>query len=104
MNRTQKKCFIASAGFHLLLVVVLFVGPAFLSRRSKPDNLPVLDFVPFKTVDSAMSGGGDRNARPTVATPPAPLPPQPIAAQLPPPQPQPSQPDPPKPAQTTQPD
>jgi TonB family protein len=107
MNRTQKKCFIVSAGFHLLLVVVLFVGPAFLSRRDKPDNLPVLDFVPFKTVDSAMSGGGDRNARPPAATPPAPQPPQPVAAQPPPPAPQPQpakahEPDPPKEVKATQ--
>jgi TonB family protein len=105
MNRTQKKCFIASAGFHLLLVVVLFVGPAFLSRRSKPDNMPVLDFVPFKTVDSAMSGGGDRNARPPAAAPPAPQPPQPVAAQPPPPQPEKvREPDPPKEVKVTKPE
>ncbi len=69
----------------------------------------MLDFVPVKTVDSAMSGGGDRNARPLPATPPAPQPPQPAAAQPPPPvaQPQPEkavEPDPPKQVKLAQPD
>jgi TonB family protein len=91
MNRLQKKCFFAATGFHLLLLVILFVGPAFLSSRDKPDNLPVLDFVPMKTIDAALSGGGSPAAKPP---PPAPQPqppaPQPQASP-PPPQPQPVQ-------------
>ena len=46
MNRMQQKCFVASAGFHLLLVLILLVGPAFLSSKSKSDNSPILDVIP----------------------------------------------------------
>jgi TonB family protein len=71
-HRLQKKCVIASAGLHLTLLVILFVGPAFLSSRPKSDDRPMIDFVPLKTIDEAFSGGGNPNARP-----PAPQPPQP---------------------------
>jgi TonB family protein len=71
MNRLQKKCFIASAGVHLLLAMLLVFGPGFISTRSKSDDLPILDFVPVKTVDALISGGG----QPQV-TPPAPPPPE----------------------------
>jgi TonB family protein len=81
VNRLQKKCFLASAGFHLLLLVILLVGPAFMASQTKPDNMPVLDFVPLKTVDDALSGGGNPNAKAAPATfeklqptPPAPAP------------------------------
>jgi TonB family protein len=67
MNRLQKKCIIASTGLHLLLAVILFVGPGFLSSRSKPDSTPPLDFIAAATVDAALSGGGDN----TVKAPPA---------------------------------
>ena len=63
MDRTQKKCFIASTGVHLLLALILLVGPAFLSSKGQ-DNLPVLDFIPVKTVDALVSGGGNPNAKP----------------------------------------
>lgn len=75
MNRLQKKCLLASAGFHLVLLSLLFIGPAFLTSSSRPD-LPVLDFVPVKTVDALVSGGGNPNARPPAAAP-LPPPPQP---------------------------
>lgn len=78
MNRTQKKCFIASAGFHLSLVVILFVGPAFFSKKNPADDMPVLDVIPSKAVDAAMSGGGNPNVK--LPPPPAPieqLPPEP---------------------------
>lgn len=66
MNRLQKKCFIASAGFHLTLLLILFVGSAFLSKKNPADNMPVLDVIPSKAVDAAMSGGGN----PAVKLPP----------------------------------
>jgi hypothetical protein len=70
MNRLQKKCFIASAGVHLLLALILLIGPAFISTKAKPgDDPPLLDFVPVKTVDSLMSGGGNPNAKPPPAPP-----------------------------------
>jgi TonB family protein len=80
MNRLEKKCVIAAAAFHLLLLLVLLVGPAFLSSRDQPDNLPVIDFIPFKTVDAMVSGGGNPAAKPPA---PAPLP-QPVAPAIPP--------------------
>ncbi len=79
MTPMQKKCFIASTGFHLLLLVILFVGPAFLSSRDKNDNLPVLEFIPMITTDKPFSGGGNPNVTP----PPAPAP-QPQAQVAPP--------------------
>lgn len=107
--RLQKKCFIASAGFHLTLVVILFVGPAFLSSDPKVEDRPLIDFVPLITVDQALSGGGNPNARPPApqAQPPA----QPVAppqrapeATPPPPQPQAQKPDPVKPERDDDPD
>jgi TonB family protein len=84
MNRLQKKCFIASAGVHLLLAMLLVFGPGFISTRSKSDDLPILDFVPVKTVDALISGGGNPKAKPPPmtptpqpqVTPPAPPPPE----------------------------
>jgi periplasmic protein TonB len=69
MNRLQKKCFLASAGVHSLLLLILFVGPAFLSSSPPKDNMPILDFVPFKTVDATVSGGGNPKANPPPAPP-----------------------------------
>ena len=79
MNRLQKKCVIASAGCHLLLVLILFVGPAFLSSGDRTEDLPVLDFVPVKTVDALVSGGGNPHAAPppVVQSPPEVAPPKP---------------------------
>ena len=87
MSRLAKKCFIVSAGMHLLLLTILFVGPAFLSSRSKLDDSAVLDFVPMKTIDAAFAGGGNPNAKPPPPVP-EPLPPKPQVA---PPLPQPPQ-------------
>ncbi len=86
MNRLQQKCFVASGGFHLLLVVILVIGPAFLSSKSKSDNSPILDVIPGKLIDAAFSGGGNPHGTPP---PPAPTaPPAPPVVQ-PAPQPQP---------------
>ena len=89
MNRLQKKCLIATAGFHLLLVLTLIFGSAFFTSHSKPDETQVLNVIPFTTID-AMFNSGVKNAQP-----PAPTPPQPV--QQPQPTPQPPQPKPPEP-------
>jgi len=95
MNRLQKKCFVASAGVHLLLALILFIGPAFIPSRPKPEDLPTLDFVPVKTVDELISGGGNPKAKPVAALPAQPPPqPQPAAAPPPKPQPEPARPKP----------
>jgi len=90
MDRLQKKCVFAATGFHLLLLLILLVGPAFVASRSQPDNLPVLDYVPLKTVDALMSGGGNPNAKPPPAPleKPLPAPPAPVAKPAPPPPPE----------------
>ena len=81
MNRLQKKCIIASTGIHLLLALILLVGPAFLSSREKLDNAPLLDFVSADTIptDGNASGGGGPMMHPpspqTPVEPPA-APPQ----------------------------
>jgi TonB family protein len=87
VNRLHKKCFVASTGFHLLLLLILLIGPAFMASRSKPDTMPVLDFVALKTVDDALSGGGNPNAKPPPATfeKPQPAPPAPVVKPEPPP-------------------
>jgi TonB family protein len=81
MNRLQKKCVIATTGFHLLLLVILFVGPAFFWAREKPDDTPVLEMIPANLVDTATTGiQGAQPPTPApppvkpVVTPPAPIP------------------------------
>jgi TonB family protein len=42
MNRLQKKCFIATIGFHLLLAVILLVGPGFFTPNPTVTGIPEL--------------------------------------------------------------
>ena len=92
MNRLEKKCLIATAGFHLLLVLVLLFGAAFFTSRSKPDDTKVLDVIPANLIDAAFSSGV-KNAQPPAPTPivkppePIPQPPQPVPVVTPPPKP-----------------
>ena len=76
MNRTQKKCFMASAGLHLLLLLVLIIGPA-LSFSSKAPTITPIDFIPSKIIEGAMAGGGNPNANPPPPAPPVQQPPAP---------------------------
>jgi len=88
MNRLQKKCVLATAGIHLLLLVILVVGPAFFQPRPKADDTQVLDIIPANLIDAPFTSGV-RNAQPP--------PPTPVVT---PPQPQPT-PPPPKPVEPT---
>jgi protein TonB len=97
MSRLEKKCFLGATGFHLLLLMILIVGPAFL-RADKVDDSQVIEFIPMTLTDEKVSNPGASAPRP-----PAPQPqPQPRSqpeVQPPAPQPQPQpvrQPDPPK--------
>ncbi|HOX59747.1 MAG TPA: TonB family protein [Candidatus Paceibacterota bacterium] len=84
MNRLQQKCFVASAGIHVLLMVILVIGPAFLTSKSKSDPRPPLDYIPTKLIDAAFAGGGNPNGTPPPPAPPEPRPPTPAPpAQLP---------------------
>jgi TonB family protein len=86
MNRLQKKCLIVTAGMHLLLVVILLVGPGFFAAKPKPDDTQVLDVIPANLIDAAFTSGV-KNAPPA---PPAPPTPKPIVT--PPPTPEPPKP------------
>ncbi len=102
MNRLQKKCVIATAGAHLLLLAILIVGPAFFNPQPKPDNTQLIDVIPFTTVDAILNSGvrGATPPPPTpIVTPPPPLPPPPTPSVQPTPQPAPAKPvePPPKP-------
>jgi TonB family protein len=81
MNRLQKKCVIATAGAHLLLIAILFVGPAFFYSKPKADALQVLDVIPANLID-AQFNSGVANATPPppapVVAPPQPPPPTPV--------------------------
>jgi TonB family protein len=91
MNRLQKKCVIVTAGLHLLLLVILIVGPAFFYAKPKTDDTQVLDVIPANLIDAAFNSGVKN------ATPPAPQPivqPQPQQTQPAPPAPKPVEPTP----------
>jgi periplasmic protein TonB len=91
MNRLQKKCFIGASGMHLLLLVILFVGPAFLSA-DKVDDSPVLTIVPDMTTDRDAQGGGPA-PRPIIQPAPTPAAPvQPLQQPVQPPRPEPKPP------------
>jgi TonB family protein len=68
MNRLQKKCVITTAGIHLLLLLILIVGPGFFNPKPKADDTQVLDVIPANLIDAAFSSGVKN------ATPPAPAP------------------------------
>ena len=92
MNRLQKKCLIATAGFHLLLVLVILFGAAFFTSHEKPDETTLLTVIPSTTIEAMFNSGVK------AAQPPAPTPPQPVQPPQPP-QPKPD-PEPVKPAPT----
>jgi len=76
MNRLQKKCFMAAVGVHLLLIVILFVGPAFFYSKPKVDDLQVLDVIPANLIDAEFNSGV-RDAQPPPVVQPVPQPPAP---------------------------
>ena len=79
MTRLQKKCLIAAAGTHLLVVVTLLCS-GFITSKPKPDDTQVLDVIPANLVDAALSSGvkGATPPPPTpIVKPPEPTPPTP---------------------------
>jgi TonB family protein len=89
MNRLQKKCVIATAGIHLLLLLVLLFGSAFFSPRPKPDETQLLDVIPSTTVETALNSGVRQATppapAPVIVLPPQPVPPTPAVQPVPPP-------------------
>ena len=96
MNRLQKKCLIATAGLHLLLVLVLLFGSAFFTSHSKPDDTQLLDVIPANLIDAAFNSGV-KNAPVPPPTPPQPPQPKPVVTPPTPPTPPPPVPTPPAP-------
>jgi len=58
MNRFEKKCLLASSGFHGFLLLLLVFGSAFFVAKEKPITTSRLQFVPSRFVESALAGGG----------------------------------------------
>ncbi|MGV3771967.1 MAG: TonB family protein [Verrucomicrobiales bacterium] len=76
MNRIHKKCFIGSAILHLLLLVTLLVGAAFLPAPTRPEiEQPFMELIemPDIIVDANVMGGDGNPVRPNAA-PSAPSP------------------------------
>ena len=72
MSRLQKKCALATAGLHLLLLLILVVGPAFVpTKEPAAESFEVIEYTPLKTTDLPFSGGGSPTGSPV---PPAPAP------------------------------
>jgi TonB family protein len=77
MTRFEKKCFIASAGTHVLLLSLLLLVPMLVTSKQPTINLPIIHFVPSKIVDDAMAGGGGSPPAQAVQPPVDPPPIQP---------------------------
>jgi len=86
MNRLQKKCTILTAGIHLLLIVILIVGPGFFAPKPKAD-LQILDVIPANLIDAALNSGVRNAQPPPPVVQPAPQPPAPQPVVTPPPAP-----------------
>ena len=62
MDRLAKKCVLASGLLHGTLVLVLLVGPAFLRSNETVETKQVIDFIPFKTLQQDITGGGKKTS------------------------------------------
>ncbi len=104
MNRFQKKCLIASALLHGLLMVVLVSGTAFFNSKEKISDSPhIIEIIPANAVitDNPTRGGGSPapapiavapEVKPAEITPPKPTPPAPKPEPEPEPEPEPPKP------------
>jgi TonB family protein len=79
MTRLQKKCLIATAGSHLLVIVALFCS-GFIKSTPKPDETQLLTVIPSTLIDAMASSGSKAPEPPKqqpIAQPPEPTPPPP---------------------------
>src|SRR5688572_29877234 len=58
MDRLQKKCFVASSGFHGVLLLIVVFGAAFFTPEKKDPPIDHINVIPTKWVEDALSGGG----------------------------------------------
>ncbi|MCX6927398.1 MAG: TonB family protein [Verrucomicrobia bacterium] len=75
MNRYYKKCFIASGGMHVLLVLILVTCPAFLAPTPKQSEGEPIKFIPSIVLDKDVAGGGHADADRPIVSVPTPAPP-----------------------------
>ena len=106
MDRLGKKCFVASCGMHVVLVLVVLFGAAFFTADKKPAPVENLTMIPPTLIDDALSGGGGNpkiapsdakikgDTLDPVPAQPTPVKPQPKVIERP--QPKPPEPKPPK--------
>ncbi len=86
MTRLERKCFIGSAAFHGLLLVVFLFGSAFLGPKPLkiPPPITIVD-INGKVTDQKISTGGSQQGNPNPPPPapviPTPPPPQPPVEQ-----------------------
>jgi len=74
MNRLEKKCLVTVSAAHGLLVVILFVGPAFfVSSHPNSNNQPITVFS-SGDITMAMSSGQRVESAPANPLPPPPTP------------------------------
>jgi colicin import membrane protein len=80
MNPLQKKCVYATAGGHLLLVLILILGPGFFRRQPPATELQALKIIPIGAVEDALTRGTAQNPPPAAVVPPvtAPEPTKPV--------------------------
>ncbi|MCO5051423.1 MAG: TonB family protein [Verrucomicrobiae bacterium] len=89
MSQLQKKCLVGSTTLHVLLLLTLLVGPAFLVKKQEPLNLPEITFEPAFLIDEQLSnpGGAAPGGPAPIQSPPEPSQPAPAPAPNPVPQP-----------------
>ena len=103
MSRLQKKCYIAATGAHLLLLLILLIGPALLASHDKDTDIgPVMTVIDLsKLTDGPTQTGGKPSPPPPSS--PTPPPPEPERTQPTPPKPSPPEPTPDEPEKTVKP-
>lgn len=82
MDRLQKKCLITSLGVHLLFLVLLLVGSAFVLPPPPPEEPVTMELVeiPDLLTDELVAPGGGNPMATSTPAPPKPAPPEPRPA------------------------
>ena len=90
MSRLQRKCLAASTITHGLVLVIFFIGSAFIPHKPPLVEAPAFEMIPLDAIvieENFVGGGGNPNAR---LPEPEPAPPPPVR------EPEPVQPPPPR--------
>jgi TonB family protein len=71
MNRLEKKCFITVASVHGLMVVILFVGPAFFVSSQKNSDFKLVTLYSPDQLDKISGGEPQNNVKAAPVSPPS---------------------------------